>query len=320
MNRLLRRPLALLAAAILVHAGVAAAQDTNIIYPVPLIEQRLREQPFELQDRQGSRFEGDRTQRVTLMFPDSTLLMVKWARAARGGERFNNVPRYELAAYELQKLFLDEASYVVPPTVARMVPLHWYRTVDARVVPTFDGANSVLVVLQYWLWEVTPEGFFDLERFAADSLYARHLANMNILTYLIRHNDSNQGNFLISKDARNPRLFSVDNGVAFRSAESSRGFEWRELRVDRLPRATVERLRGITRAELERALGVIAQFEVRDGELVPVPPTENLSGGRGIRRRGEQLQIGLTTREIRDVEGRLRRLVRLVDAGRIQTF
>ncbi len=310
----------LVALAVLCAAPAARAQDGNIMYAVAEIEQRLRDHPFEIHDRQGSRFEGDRTQRVTLMFPDSVMMMVKWAKAAPGGESFNNVPRYEIAAYELQKLFLDEKDYVVPPTVARVVSLPWYQSLDASVKPTFTRTSSVLVVLQYWLWNVTGNDFFDQNRLRADSVYARHLADMNILTYLIDHKDANQGNYLISKDSANPRLFSVDNGVAFRSQESNRGTEWRSLRVDRLPRVTVERLRAIQREQLERALGVLCQFEIRDGELIQVEKSENLDRGRGVRRKGNQLQLGLTTREIADVHARLERLIRQVDAGKIQTF
>ena len=41
----------------------------------------------------------------------------------------------------------------------------------------------------------------------------------------------------------------------------------RDLKVDRLPRATVERLRGVTEADLHRTLGVLLQFEIRDGQV-----------------------------------------------------
>lgn len=315
-----RLQLLLVAIAILGAAPAARAQDGNVMYAVAEIEKRMRESPFEIHGREGSRFEGDRTQRVTLMFPDSVMMMVKWARAAPGGESFNNVPRYEIAAYELQKLFLDEKDYVVPPTVPRVVSLPWYQSLDASVKPTFTRTSSVLVVLQYWLWEVTGKDFYDQNRFREDSVYARHLADMNILTYLIRHSDANQGNYLISKDSANPRLFSVDNGVAFSSPESNRGTEWRDLRVNRLPRATVERLRGIQREDLERALGVLCQFEIREGELVPVEKSENLGRNRGIRRKDTQLQLGLTSREIGDVHSRIQQLLRQVDSGRIGTF
>ena len=34
-------------------------------------------------------------------------------------------------------------------------------------------------------------------RFAADPVYARHIGQLNVLTYLIEHRDSNLGNFLL---------------------------------------------------------------------------------------------------------------------------
>ena len=52
---------------------------------------------------------------------------MKLRKAEPGADTFNNVPRYDLAAYELQKLFLDPAEYVVPPTALRMVPLADFR-------------------------------------------------------------------------------------------------------------------------------------------------------------------------------------------------
>ena len=41
------------------------------------------------------------------------------------------------------------------------------------------------------------------------------MANFNVFTYLVSHNDENEGNYLISGVEDNPRVFSVDNGLAF---------------------------------------------------------------------------------------------------------
>lgn len=310
---------ALLAVALLVPAR-APAQDSNVLFPVDSIERLLLYPQLEVVSREGSRFEADRTQRVVLQYPDSSVLMVKWATAPRGGEAFNNQPRYEVAAYRLQRLFLDEPDYVVPPTVVRGIPLAWYRTLDAQAGPTFDDGASVLVVLQYWLFNVTQRDVYDRQRLASDSAYARRFANLNLLTYLIRHVDANQGNVLISQDPTRPRMFSVDNGVAFASEKSNRGTEWRDLRTDRLPLAVVERLRRIQREDLDRELGVLAQFEEREGELHLSPAGENLGRNAGVRRREGVLQLGLTAREIDGVHNRLQSLLRRVDRGRIKTF
>jgi hypothetical protein len=294
----------------------AAAQDLNVILPVAEIESRLRDRPVRVLDWRGSRRPDDRTQRAVFEFEDSAVLIAKWANSPpNGGGRFNNEPRYEAAAYELQKLFLDESEYVVPPTLLRAFPIEFVRAQMPEVKPTF-GRNvpgSVLVALQYWLTAVTPTGFWDPDRARMDTVYARHIGNFNILTFLIRHSDANTGNYLISTEPVNPRVFSVDNGISFLSDESNRGTQWRELLVQRFPRRTVERLKGVTRAMLEQQLGVLAEFEVREGALVAVPPGPNISRHRGVRRTDTRIQLGLTEAEIRGVEQRIRELTWKVD-------
>ncbi|HSR41185.1 MAG TPA: hypothetical protein VLL48_03415, partial [Longimicrobiales bacterium] len=186
--------------------------------------------------------------------------------------------------------------------------------------PTFEGAESVLVVLQYFLSNVTDEDVFDPARFEADPAYARAWANANLLTYLIRHNDSNEGNLLVSTDPSEPRVFAVDNGLSFDSPWSNQGTRWRVLQVTRFPASSVSRLREVTREELRRRLGVLAQWEVRDGLLVPVEPTANLDPERGIRRGGGLVQLGLTAGEIDGLWRRLRDFLRTVDQGRMTLF
>jgi hypothetical protein len=95
---------------------------------------------------------------------------------------------------------------------------------------------------------------------------------------------------------------------------------WRELRVPRVPAYTIERLRKITRDDLERTLGVLAEYEIRDGQLVPVEKGPNLNRGQGVRRKDNRVQFGLTRVELNGVEDRLRELLKRVDAGRLKTF
>jgi hypothetical protein len=297
------------------------AQDSNILSPIAEIEQRLRAHTFTILDMRGSRFEDDRTQRVALTFADSQVMLAKWAKSpARGGLTFNNEPRYEVAAYEFQKLYLDERDYVVPPTVLRAFDLEYYRTLQPSVNATFSNTSSVVVVLQYWLSQVTGRDVHDPKRFEADPIYARHFANLNIFSYLVRHSDSNAGNVLISTDSTNPRLFAVDNGVAFGYQASDRGTAWRELLVPRVPKSTIDRLRNITLDDLNKALGTVAQFEIKDRRMVPVPPTANMGPTSGVRNRDNIVQFGLTEREIKEMHQRLRRLVGRVDDGKLQTF
>jgi len=296
------------------------AQDWNFVLPIPEIETHLGDMPFEILEREGSRMPEDRTQRVRLGFEDGSIMVAKWATAPPGGSRFNNEPRYELGAYRIQKLFLDESEYVVPPTVLRSFPREHLDAEDAGAPATFRDTESVLVVLQYWLGSVTPADVWDPQRMQHDSLYARHIGNLNVLTYLIRHADSNHGNFLISVNPASPRAFAVDNGIAFNSPPSDRGDDWRHVRVDRLPLRTVERLRSLTRDDFERALAVLAEFEDQNGVLVPVEPGENLARHRGVRRSGGRVQFGLTASEIRDVELRRTRLLQMVDRRHVTTF
>jgi hypothetical protein len=298
----------------------AGAQDLNIPLPVDEIERVLGEDSLEIVDSVDNRFEGDRTQRVVLKLSDGSLMKVKWAVFARGGEAFNNMPRYEIAAYVLQKLFLDEAEYVVPPTLARAFDLSWYRATYPGSEPTFKETSSVLVTLQYWLWNVEDFGDWDRRRFRTDPAYARSVAIFNVFTYLALHSDSNIGNSLISREPSNPRVFAVDNGVSFGKEETDQGTEWRSLTVDRLPRCIVERLREIDIADLETALAVVAQFEIEDGRLAAVQQTEPLDKKKGVRWRDGVLQLGLTAWEIRGVGARLKRLLERVDGKKIQVF
>jgi hypothetical protein len=309
--------LSLLGAAV---ATTAHSQDPIIRLPTDSIERLLRTAPYTVVAGQDSRYQGDRTQHLLLSFDSTTALEVKWAKAPVGGQAFNNQPRYEAAAYELQKLFLDPPNYVVPPTVLRMVPLSEVAQRDRYAEATFSDAASVLIVVQYWADFLTDKGVFDKKRVERDSVYARHLGDLNVLTYLIRHSDANAGNILISQDSSNPRLFAVDNGVSFASPPSNRGSFWRDLRVTRLGRTTAERLQKIRREDLDRALGVLAQFDLREGEYHEAAKGESIDDGTGVRRKGNVLQLGLTDSEIAGVHDRLKSLVKRIQDGKLATF
>lgn len=305
--------------AVALAVAPAAAQGPNYVLPPTELEARLADAPFQILSIRDNRWEGDRTQRAEIRFRDGLEVEVKWAAAAPGGFAINNQPRYEVAAYEVQKLFLDEPDWVVPPTVIRELPLTAYRQLEPAIEPTFEGTGSVLVAVQYWLRNVAYEVRPDTARARADAAYARRLANLNLLTYLIRHVDSNPGNVLISTVGP-PRLFAVDNGVAFRSPVSPRGTVWMDLHVDRIAADVVQRLRALTRAELEAALYVVAQFRVRaDGRLEAVTPTAKLDENRGVDRHDDIIQLGLTNLELDGLWDRIQRLLDRVDAGEIGT-
>jgi len=321
----MRRSLLQLATAALVMstALAAAAQDLNIPRPADEREREIATEPFQITTAEISRpkAKGDITLKAELSFSGEPPYRVKLRRAEPGAEDFNNRPRYDLAAYELQKLFLGPPEYVVPPTALRWVPLAELRPYAPEARPTFKGSDEVLVVLQYWLQEVKViADVYDPARFAADATYARHIGQLNVLTWLIEHGDSNVGNFLISRAEEGARVFSIDNGVAFAFNESDRGQLWKSLRLNRLPADTVERLRAVTEDELHRRLGVLAEWRLEDGRWVAATPGGNLGPARGVRASKEAVQLGLTKSEIGTVWRQLQRLLKDVDSGKITIF
>jgi hypothetical protein len=293
----------------------------SVEYPVALIEARLAGPLNVVASEQARpRIDGDRSARVQLAGEDDEpVITAKWKPVGPPGQGFNNEPRYELASYQLQKMFLEECEYVVPPIVLRALSLDEYRKYRADGQATLRGTGSALFLLSYWLTDVTNANPWDADRFAADPRYARHWSNLNILTHLVEHKDSNIGNLLVSRHPEDPRVFAVDNDVAFRSKDSDVGDTWKRLQVERLPAATVARLGQVTRADLDKALGVVAEFRIVDGLLVAVAPGENMDPRRGVRTSGERVQFGLTAQEIGDVMRRIERLLAQAARGRIET-
>jgi len=317
----MHRSTACLAVSLLGIVTSASPQDRNIVQSVDELERLFAAEPLTIQQAEISRPKaaGDITLRAEVSFGGAPALRVKLRRAEPGADVFNNVPRYDLAAYELQKLFLDQPEYVVPPTALRMVALADFARFAPQVERTFGDADQVLAVVQYWLNDVTNAAdVYDAGRFDADALYARHIGQLNLLTWLIEHGDSNVGNFLIATPGAGARVFSIDHGVAFASQDSDRGELWKVLRVKRFPADAVERLRRITPELLKQRLGVLAEWRLEGGSYVPVSPSDNLSPGRGVRRRDGVLQMGLTQAEIMQVDRQLRRFLSQVERGRFE--
>jgi hypothetical protein len=318
-----RRLVRWIAPAVFAWAASAPAQDANVAFPVAQLESMMAGDDFTIVSAEISRpkAKGDITLKVEASFDGQAPVRFKLRKSEPGAESFNNVPRYDLAAYELQKLFLDPPEYVVPPTALRFVPLEEFRRYSPNVERTFSGAEEVLAVVQYWLNEVKViADVYNPETFASDPVYARHIGQLNVFTDLIDHSDSNAGNFLISRVTPGARVFSIDNGVAFASEESDRGKLWKDLRVDRLPADTVERLRRITPETLQQTLGVLAQWELREGRYVRVPATANLAPNQGVRRADGVVQMGLKKSEIGRLARALEKLLEQVDEGKVKTF
>ncbi len=269
LARLLATPL------LLVLGATALAQDANITQPIADLERLLAAEPLVITQAEISRpkAKGDITLRADVSFGGAPPLRVKLRKAEPGADSFNNVPRYDLAAYELQKLFIDPAEYVVPPTALRMIPRQDFVKYQADVVRTFSSADQVLAVLQYWLSDIAVVAdVYDPARFDADAVYARHVGQLNVLTYLIEHRDSNVGNFLIGKSPMGARVFSIDHGVAFASKDSDRGEAWKDIRVSRLPADTVAKLRTDHRAGARAATRRAGAMEARGRSLRPRRP------------------------------------------------
>ncbi len=299
----------------------SAHADRNIPYPVDELESRLQ-RPFTLVAAKQSRaLKEDVSLRADVRFDDGMLMRIKIRRAEPGANEFNNQPRYEVAAYLLQKLFLEPDQHVVPPTAIRALPLDMIKPHANKARATFPGTTDVFAVVQFWLVDVAAkQNPWEPGRFASDKAYARNAANLNILTYLIRHGDANYGNVLVSTDPANPRLFAIDNGIAFASPDSDRGVFWRTLHVPSVPASTIERLRRLDRAALERALIVVGQWERRGTSMVAVAPGPAFNTFNGVRRKMPLVQMGLTRREVAELDKRRLKLLERVDRGELSTF
>ena len=189
-------------------------------WPMPPeeFERRLAQDPIEILEAAGGVGGVMGVKKLTIRVGDHPRpVWVKWKPAPRGdADGWNNTPRKEMAAYAIQKWFLDPENYVVPTTVTRCLDFETYAPVSTTTSATIGGSACVMGALSAWVDNVTlPDPLFDEQRFAEDEHYARHLADFNVLTYLIDHEDGRTGNFLVSKFEEERRVFSVDNGVAF---------------------------------------------------------------------------------------------------------
>jgi hypothetical protein len=295
-------------------------------WPLPptVLERRLALEEFRILSVSGGvgGVMGVKKLRIALESTGQEL-DVKWKKAPKGdADGWNNTPRKEIAAYEVQKWFLDPSDYVVPTIVTRCIAPEVLEPADPNPKPNLPGTRCVVGAFVIWIDKVTvPEKLYDEERFRSDSLYARHMADFNLLTYLIEHEDGREGNFLVSEIESERRIFSIDNGVAF-GARMKNFFvpNWNELRVPALRKETIARLRKIGPEQLE-ALGVLVEMRAdRAGVLRPVDPGPNPEPKKGARAKPGWIQLGLEADEIDAVRKRLESLLADVDAGRVATF
>jgi hypothetical protein len=247
----------------------------------------------------------------------------KFKKAIPGDlDSFNNSPRRELAAYEIQKLFLQPEDYVVPTSITVCVPRQVYEKNHGYTAASVEGTNCVLGLASIWLKDVTvPDELYEESRFLQEPSYAYFMSNLNILTYLIAHRDAKQGNFLVSKDDQRRQVFSIDNGESFGSFPYNFFAQnWDVIIVPALRQDSIERLRQLGRQDLD-FLGVVVQLEKdENGILMPVPAGENLDPRKSVRVHGGTVQLGLTRTEIGNVWERIEALIADVDSGKIPVF
>jgi hypothetical protein len=238
---------------------------------------------------------------------------------------WNNSPRKEIATYKLQWVFLEPEDYVVPTSNLYCVSIEqWNRHAEPRPA-TIPGTDCILLNLSFWLDDVTvAEPVYDRERFLDDPNYAYHLANLNILTYLSDHHDQRSGNILASIHEDDRHVYAIDNGITFGPPVYNwfvpSTFQWSRILVPALPKQKVERLRALKRSDLDYLATVTQMKPDESGRLHLVRPEPPWDPKRGGRRRGSEVQFGLTTDEIDDLWERMQKLLEAVDAGHLTLF
>jgi len=314
------------ATALLVCAVGVWALESGGVLPLPDAEllRRLRDDDFTIQTVKGAGGGVMGAKKLTIRFADGTTINAKWKVTGSSGDGWNNSPRREIGAYVVQQLFLEPQNYLVPPAVARCIPLDVYRTVDENPKPNLELANTrcVFGMLSAWLDNVhQPEVLFDRERFSKDWAYAFHFANLNILHDLIDHRDARLSNFLVANTPNDARTFSIDNGIAFGTLVYDFLVpNYNTIEVSAVPKQSVDRLRQVTREQLDQ-LGVLGQLDLDSaGVLRNVRPGPNLDPQRGERFTDTGVQFGLTAEEIAGVSERLQKLLAMVDAREIGVF
>ena len=65
---------------------------------------------------------------------------------------------------------------------------------------------------------------------------------------------------------------------------------------------------------------MIAEIDIKDGNIRSVDPTENINPKRGVRRNDNIIKLGMTKREINYGEKRIKYLLKQVDKGKYELF
>ncbi len=316
----------------------AASEYPNWPHPPDVIEDRLLDKlealDFEVVSNERTAQGSTGARSLKLTFQDEPgepkTIRFKWKEMPRAKtldskplEAHNDSPRRQIAAYQIQKLFLDPEDYVVPTSLAFCVPLREHRQdTPGRSQPTLPDSDCILGLIQIWLLDVVPDkNLYEEARFVSDPTYAYYVADFNLFTYLIDFADPTPSNFLVSKDPDRRQIFAFDNDISFEEFYRLPFVaRWNVIFVSALRRDSIERLRKVGREDVDK-LGIVAQFQKdENGIFRPVPPGENLSPNQGVRISGDTIQLGLTKSEIEAVWKRIETLLARVDSGEIALF
>jgi len=294
-------------------------------WPMPpeRAEYLFSEGELQLRSREGAGGGVTGASRVMVYsLEDKLEFKAKWKEVPYFLDSWNNSPRRELAAYAVQKLFLDPRDYVVPTATLRCISLDRYREYFPNAKPTLKNSNCVLGVFASWINNVKVEPqLLDPERFAKDPNYAYHVANFNILAFLIDHKDGRLGNFLVSNNEADRRVFAIDNGISF-DAWIWNWFvpNWNTMRVPAVSRQAVDRLRQL-RADDITALATVAELHMDKGGIYrPVKPGAPLDSEEGVRTADGVVQFGLEDDEVDDVQEQVEEILEAVDEGELPVF
>jgi beta-lactamase class A len=284
------------------------------------LDYRLAFEDFEIREVKHAGAGVTGALRLLIAFPDGEELKIKWKPFPKGElDGWNNSPRKEFATYRIQRWLFDEQDYVVPTPVPRCLSLERYRAIDPNATPSVPGTRCVLGLAVVWMNDVEVVDDLDEDdRLGSDEHFTDHLADMNLVTYLVNHRDGREGNFLISKDPSEPRVFAIDNGISFE------GFpwnffvkNWNTIRVPWLRRDPVERLRALPPEEVDRLASLFDMEADANGILQLRQPSAPIDPDEGVRVRSGRAQFGLTAQEIDRLRERIRDLLADVDAGKL---
>lgn len=283
-----------------------------------LLPRQLAAGEYEVKGTAATEYGLGGAETMDLHFPEiEEDIRVKWKEMPRGTlDEYNNRARKTIAAYEMQKLFLDPEDYVVP------FPFAYCAALEEGERPSLSGTNCVMGAISVWLQDVTfADPLYDEARFVSDPTYAYYLANFNLFTYLAQHRDAKMSNALASEDDSRRHVYSIDNDIAFDASVYNYFIDhWDKIFVAALRKDSIDRLRSLEREDLNY-LGVVAQFEKDSGGvLVAVPHGKNLDPNRPVRITGDGVQLGLARFEIDRLWDRIERIIQRVDDGEIPVF